>query len=870
MKKIIFVALFLVAFIAVNAQNIRKNVRLHNIERLPATIKDTYQRTMTRKEISRLEIPERNTHVGSVTKSVNSMWDVQFERNVDIGSGIATNGTSFFVSQWSNDTIYVYDLNGNQTGKNKISVTGIRDLDYDGTYFYGSNASNKIYKMNFTNFTVVDSITCPANISIRHIAYDNSVNAFWVGDWDSDIYLVNHAGQVLNTISASDHELYGMYGSAYDNVTPGGPYLWISDQGGAGCDIVMLKISTGKQTGIIHDCFDDVADDLFEPIAGGLFIYSGLIPGTVTLGGIIQRQRIFGYNLASLVATNDVGVEGVLSPILYSGCTLGGNESVSIRIRNYGLNATSYFTVQMLLNNSTYSINVSTPISSFGTVDVTFPGTFNFSQPDVYKMKFYTNYGYDNNTSNDTGYYNVITGNGLITVDVLTDDYPDETYWEVYNNFTYDVYGNSLGIPMQENTLYSTEMCVDTNLCYGFTIYDFYGDGIYPPGYYEVFFNNYSVAYNDSFSTLFEEIPYIGHCDYADIGVVGIVNPVSSCLLTDEEFITVIVKNFGTQTVTNASVSYSLNGNIFSEPLPFSLDSQEEGTFTFVNTCDLSTLGQYNFIVYTELPNDMNPYNDTTRDVFENYVPAQVPYIINFDNSSVNAQLLVEDENLDYFTWSLYNTGGTNNSSCAIYSFNPNEPANDWLFTKCLNLNSGQTYTLNFYSKAQDPLYPEKLKVHLAQVPSSAAVFSDPITDLINIIDTFYTLTSVPFNVDDMGSGSYYIAFNVYSSMSGWNLYLDDISITNVGSINEDNFSEKLSIFPNPAQDVLTVTLLGDETQSSCEKQIFVYDLQGQLLYKHNFTQQNCNVDISSFEKGMYIIKIETEDSFWVRKFIKN
>jgi len=874
MKRFFLLAVLLGALIPAHAQTKAKPQNMQGLEKISPLKKNNINTpVISRQEVRFIKTDTRaltSENISSrqkVSPKSNGIWDVQFAHNVAIGSGIETDGTHFYVSQWNLDSIFVFNLNGTAAGKFKLPVTGIRDLAFDGTYFYGSDASNIIYKMNFNTYQIVDSIVCPAYINVRHIAYDNVNSAFWVGDWDSDIYLVNQSGTVINTIAALDHDLYGMYGSAFDNTTAGGPYLWVFDQGGNGCDIVMIKISTGKQTGIIHDCLDDVASDLLEPIAGGLFIQPGLVSGTVTLGGIIQRQRIFGYDLASVVATHDVGVEDVLSPILSSGCSLSNSETITVRLRNYGLNSAGNFNLHMNLNGVDYNKNITSTLNSFATLDVTFSGSFDFSQPLVYKMEFNTAYSTDQNTGNDTAYYRIITGNGLITVDVWTDNYPSETYWEIYNNYTYDLYGSAESMS-DTNAFYSTDMCVDTTFCYGFTIFDDYGDGMAPPAYYEIFFNGNSVAYDDDFSGLFEEVPFIGYCDYADLGVTGILSPVSSCELSSEELVTVIVKNFGTQTIDSAQVAFSIGGNIYSEPIYGPINSLEEAEFTFINLCDLSALGTQNFKTYTVLTNDMNEHNDTAINEIENYIPASLPYNVDFENEAVNGQFLVEDENQDYFSWSLYDNGGMYNSSCAIYSFNPNEPANDWLFSKCILLDSGQQYALNFYYKAQDINYPEKLKVHLCEAPSSAAAFTETIINLDNITDTAFVPATVLFDVNDYGSGNYYLGFNVYSTLSGWNLYIDELSVSQPAAISETSMPKKeFSVYPNPASSTLAITQISGLPQGN--NTAFVYDIQGQLLMQHDFTASKTEIDVQQLANGLYILKIQSDEGFWLKKFIK-
>ncbi len=99
-------------------------------------------------------------------------------------------------------------------------VTAIRDLAFDGTYFYGSPASSTIYKMDFTNKTLIGTI--PRAVTVRHIAYDPVNNGFWCGDW-ATMYLVNATtGATIATGPAQT----SAYGSAYDP-DPAGPFLWV-------------------------------------------------------------------------------------------------------------------------------------------------------------------------------------------------------------------------------------------------------------------------------------------------------------------------------------------------------------------------------------------------------------------------------------------------------------------------------------------------------------------------------------------------------------------------------------------------------------------------------------------------------------------
>ncbi len=80
----------------------------------------------------------------------------------------------------------------------------------------------------------------------------------------------------------------------------------------------------------------------------------------------------------------------------------------------------------------------------------------------------------------------------MIFVRILTDTYGSETSWEVVDRATGGVVGSGSGYA--GSTLYETEVCVDSTACYDFTIYDGYGDGIFSPGGYEVYYEGDLIA----------------------------------------------------------------------------------------------------------------------------------------------------------------------------------------------------------------------------------------------------------------------------------------------------------------------------------------------------------------------------------------
>jgi len=234
-------------------------------------------------------------------------WDLQFSFDVTAASGAAGNagaecdGEFYYTTRWASSLIHKYDLGGNLIEEFSIpGVTGLRDLAYDGTYFYGGAAANTIYQMDFTNHTLISTIASPQ--PVRSIAYDEGQNGLWVANWATDIVLINMSGVTLSTIPASTHGLLGIYGTAYDNWSAGGPYLWIFDQGaGAGAPQIIHQadLTSITMTGFTHDVTADLPPNA-SAIAGGLFTAPNVFPGSVSLGGLIQGtpDMFFVYELA--------------------------------------------------------------------------------------------------------------------------------------------------------------------------------------------------------------------------------------------------------------------------------------------------------------------------------------------------------------------------------------------------------------------------------------------------------------------------------------------------------------------------------------------------------------------------------------------
>ncbi len=248
--------------------------------------------------------------------SPQSLFDIQFNYNATdtVGrtgmAGVVYTGTEFWVSRWGSDTLYRLTPTGSVIDTFTIpTVTGIRGMTWDGSFVYAGINTSSIKKIDPTTRTLVSSITVAGGTAVRHITYDSTSNGgaggFWIGNFSTAITEISMTGATLNTIPAVTHGLTGMYGSAIDHWTLGGPYLWVFDQGGSSqSQIVRLQLPTGTPTGVIHDVMTDVGASLTSGLAGGLFITNQLNSTTRTIVGLIQGtpdNMLFGYELNDFI-----------------------------------------------------------------------------------------------------------------------------------------------------------------------------------------------------------------------------------------------------------------------------------------------------------------------------------------------------------------------------------------------------------------------------------------------------------------------------------------------------------------------------------------------------------------------------------------
>ncbi len=173
----------------------------------------------------------------------------------------------------------------------------------------------------------------------------------------------------------------------------------------------------------------------------------------------------------------------------------------------------------------------------------------------------------------------------------------------------------------------------------------------------------------------------------SDVGVISIDAP-NDATFSNSETITVTIKNFGSTTLNNIPISYSINGGpSVDEIFTGSLAGGQSASFSFTTSADLATGDSAFITVETNLAADIFSDNDcTTKEVF-NLLPNDVG--ITALASPVTGGGLSATESI---TVTIRNYGGLPQSNIPIF-YTLNGDAVNEVFTGTIEANESIDYT---------------------------------------------------------------------------------------------------------------------------------------------------------------------------------
>lgn len=257
-----------------------------------------------------------NTKPVAGSGDASRLWDIQgtFTASGDLQSCVAFDGENYYTSSFTElGEFWKYDKNGTLVERFRLPdmYYPVYDLTFDGRYFYGGDGTNRVFKFDFYNKRVAGIITVAAepDLEITHCCYDPDRGGLWIGGWNT-LARINMAGTLMSPVREFDASAsLSVIGSAYDNVTPGGPYLWLADgtasENMIDCvTIYQYDINRSRITGVKHLATDVPGYKIGDATTGvnklgGLSSSFDIKDGTLTLTGVLQQSPglIFNYTL---------------------------------------------------------------------------------------------------------------------------------------------------------------------------------------------------------------------------------------------------------------------------------------------------------------------------------------------------------------------------------------------------------------------------------------------------------------------------------------------------------------------------------------------------------------------------------------------
>lgn len=214
-------------------------------------------------------------------------------------------------------------------------------------------------------------------------------------------------------------------------------------------------------------------------------------------------------------------------------------------------------------------------------------------------------------------------GEVLVTVEILTDNYPTETGYELTNFITGETFISIMpGAYTATGTTYTEEVCVPSSATLSFVITDAYGDGIccdYGNGSYTVSADGDAIVTGGAFGDIAEHV-FAANPVAKDLIVGQITGPITYSL-AGAKLIEGTIINLGTDVVTSFDLNYQVGDGEIVTQEGISTTINPGASYNFVHAQPwLASFGGHDVSVWASNINggvDDNPDNDmNTKFVF--------------------------------------------------------------------------------------------------------------------------------------------------------------------------------------------------------------------------------------------------------------
>ncbi len=333
------------------------------------------------------------------------------------------------------------------------------------------------------------------------------------------------------------------------------------------------------------------------------------------------------------------------------------------------------------------------------------------------------------------------------------------------------------------------------------------------------------------------------------------------------------------ETLTSINLGWAGTGSVFSieyGPQNFTL-----GTGTTINNFSgfstvingLTASSNYDFYVKTIC----GAGSSSTWRWYPHYTtfqPTNAPYTTSFENYD-----------FPFIGWSIPTTPTTASSNWEIGNYGAGSlvqdgvssvvsitpaavAADNWMFSRGINLAAGQLVTVSFYisnfQNATTATGTYQLTVGNASTVAAQTTILGSETGITTTGFVQKTFTFTPTT-----AGVYYFGLRNNSALNAAGthaLIVDNFSVTQTLSVDEF-LNSNFSVSPNPAKDLITIS----NTENISVNSISITDLNGRIVKQNTYSNEtNVQVNISDLSSGVYMMNITSAEGSVTKKIIKN
>jgi hypothetical protein len=344
-----------------------------------------------------------------------------------------------------------------------------------------------------------------------------------------------------------------------------------------------------------------------------------------------------------------------------------------------------------------------------------------------------------------------------------------------------------------------------------------------------------------------------------DMAFGKVITPITSCTTGSEEILGADVYNKGSEAASEFTLTYKIGGKpAVTQTFTQAVAVDDTVTVYFTQPADLSAVGEHSITFTVLAAGETIIDNNTAQAVVKHTeVVTEWPFESDFSSADDIADWYNgEGDPGTYGGWHV--TPGTN----CYFGLATTMP----LLSPCVTLQSG-VYRFNYHYTTGIELFGTVYTSDFYVAYGKSGTDPKTWAPAKEYDDEYVPLPAVEdgFNVIITEPGEYVFGFFITQSDGDLSIYKTSLS-DNVGIEDGNLLSDaQLSLWPNPASDVLNIELCNNNT-INC---ITVYNASGKVVYAaSNINSTQFSVSTAAFDSGVYFIQVQTPHGMVNAKFV--